>query len=264
MVNGYRQPVTGVTLATQARTLSLREAADSDGGGTLRLEVYERLKEAILNLEFKPGQTIAISEMARRLGVSRTPVREALSLLERDYLVRVVGKQGVLIRELTLDEMIHILQVREVIDGLAARLAVNSIDDAVLDDMRARFEALAATGKVDPDAQARLSNELHRSIAAGSGNPYLLAQYDCLSTAFSRTSRIGWTVWKQSSRRDDVNSARLQEHFALISALKSRDPDLAEATAREHILNSLRDLLSIVNGIPLGRSTIASANRAAD
>jgi len=236
------------------------DAQEEDG--SLRLDVYRRLKSDILNLEYKPGQTVSISEMARRLNVSRTPVREALNLLERDYLVRVVGKQGVLIREMTLDEMIHILQLREVIDGLAARLSVNSIEDSVLDDMRARFEALTANGmQLDPDMQASLSDELHRLIASSSGNDYLLSQYDCLSTAFSRTSQMGWQVWKQSSRRDIVNHARLNEHFALIDAIKSRDPERAEMLARTHIVNSLRDLLDVVNGLPLGREVIADANR---
>lgn len=216
----------------------------------LRLVVYRRLRDEIVDLKYRPGETIAISEIARRMNVSRTPVREALNLLERDHLVRIMGQQGVLILEITIDEMIHILHLREVIDGLAARLAVNYMDDETLERFRHRFNALLALPKPDPDGQALLSRELHHSIAANSRNPYLLAEYHSLETAFARTNRQGWQVWKQSSRRDDVNRHRLAEHLAILEALSARDPESAERAARRHIVNSLHDLLTIVNGIP--------------
>jgi DNA-binding GntR family transcriptional regulator len=92
----------------------------------VRQDAYERLKKAIVTQEYRPGAIVSISELARDLRISRTPIREALNALERDFLVQVVDMRGVLIRPLSVDEIVQLNQMREVIDGLAARLYVQS------------------------------------------------------------------------------------------------------------------------------------------
>jgi DNA-binding GntR family transcriptional regulator len=113
---------------------------DAGPGRSLRMVAYQALKQQIQNLELEPGRVTSDSELARRLGMSRTPVREAVALLERDFLVTRIPNQGVLIRELSTDEIIHILNMREALDGMAARLAVARIEEAALDRLQAAFE----------------------------------------------------------------------------------------------------------------------------
>ena len=182
---------------------------------SLRQHAYELLREAILQLELKPGRVTSDSELSRLLGMSRTPVREALTLLERDHLVKRIPNQGVLIRELSMDDIVHILQMREAMDGMAARLAVDKIDPKTLLAIESDFKAMRELSTEAAAAvHVTLSRRLHSAILDAAANPFLTATSGELRSAFERTRNYNWRIWNASK-----NSARIAERrFAAVIA----------------------------------------------
>ncbi|MBS0222746.1 MAG: GntR family transcriptional regulator [Proteobacteria bacterium] len=217
----------------------------SNGGGkALRTVAYEALRQQIQALDLEPGFVTSDSELARRLGMSRTPVREALTLLERDFLVTRIPNHGVRIREITTDEIVHILNMREALDGMAAHLAATRIDDKVLDHFQRAFEEAAAQdGGIQPKQHARLSQELHSTIIVATGNPFLQSTSQTLRGIFERSRQHGWRTWNRTADARSISDNRYAEHLAIIAALRRRDPEAAEAAARVHVTNGLRDIL---------------------
>lgn len=215
--------------------------------GAVRADTYERLKKEIIDGRYSPGMLVQISEFARDLGVSRTPVRQALSSLERDFLVDLMDGRGAVIRPLNIDEIKNINQVREVIDGLAARLAAKLMPSEVISDLRTKFESmLNDTDKAESDYHSQLSHNLHKAITDHCGNLIVQAQWKHLNTAFMRLKHRGWAVWRNSEQRHAISMRRLREHLEILEALQNRDPTHAEDAARKHISNATADLLNFM------------------
>jgi len=216
-------------------------------GRSLRAVAYDSLKLQIQSFELEPGRVTSDSELARRLAMSRTPVREALTLLERDLLVTRIPNQGVVIREITTDELVHLLNMREALDGMAARLAVARIEDRVLDTLQRSFEEAASMeGGLRPQRHAALSSELHSTIVEATGNPFLKSTSQTLRAAFEQSRQQGWRTWSHAADADRISDSRYHEHLAIIEALRRRNPDAAEIVARAHVTNALRDILKVL------------------
>lgn len=208
---------------------------------------YEELKRRIQGRELEPGRMTTDSELSRQLKMSRTPVREALTMLESDYLVKRIPNQGVLIRDLSIDEIIHVLNMREAIDGMAARLSAGRMDSAILDDLQSRFEALRCdSGPSSTDEHAALSRRLHAAVIAATGNAYLQSASETLRGVFERTRQHGWRIWAHSDDNEAISTRRCDEHLAIIASIKQKDPEAAERAARLHVSNALRDMLNLL------------------
>ena len=115
-------------------------------------QVYNILKEMIANYRFVPGSYLNIEKLTRDLGVSRTPVWDAIRKLEQEGFVRNEPKKGVLIQELTPETAIELYTVRELLEGLAVRLAVERINDETLREMA---HCLKAAGESDRERRPR-------------------------------------------------------------------------------------------------------------
>lgn len=209
----------------------------------MRDEAYARLKDAIQRLELEPGSVMSDSELARRLGMSRTPVREALALLEKDLLVSRVPNRGVVIRSLTIDEVVHVMQMREALDGMAARLAAAHISIEVLDELKNDFEEMMRSSGYTSDKHSALSKRLHIAIMRAAGNPYLESASNTLMSSFERTRQHSWRIWNASRNSERVAKRRYDEHLEIIEALRQRDPRRAEKAARKHVMTGLQDVL---------------------
>lgn len=218
---------------------------------SLSQEAYERLKDAIVRLELKPGDVTTDSELSRVLGMSRTPVREAVTLLERERLVqRMPNQGGVLIRELSMDDIVHILHMREAMDGLAARLAVDKIDPKLLAGIESDFKAMHELSHQETaNTHIVLSHRLHGMILEAAANPFLAATSKELSGLFERMRNYNWRIWNASKNSVRIAERRYREHLEIIAALKARDPRRAEKAARAHIHSALDDMLkSMMSG----------------
>lgn len=191
--------------------------------------VYADLRRALLDRKFDPGEPLTEHELCRRFKVSRTPIREALAKLERDQLVRVVPKKGAFVRTLSHDDIRELYQIREVLEGLAVRLATPRVDGAELEDFGRRFHELKARGgRLDFTAVRALGDEFHRFLLKKADNARLLE----LLEQIREQIRPVWTMSIMAPRR--VQEI-LREHLGMIEALKRADVDRAERLMQRHV-----------------------------
>lgn len=145
---------------------------------TLADIAYKRLSEALLTGQIPPGERLVMDQLASELGISRTPVRDALLRLERENLIEPTGKRGYIVRSVSPSEVLHVYETREAIEGFAA-LRVAELGKPAIDHVSKAIESVKET-----DADARSAFEanavVHRSIVEASGNPMLLEHFDDL------------------------------------------------------------------------------------
>jgi DNA-binding GntR family transcriptional regulator len=196
-----------------------------------RDQVVALIRQALLDGELRPGDRIVESALARELGVSQTPVREALAALSREGLVIKLDHRGTFVSSLKETELREVLTLRAVLEGYCARLAAERCSPSDLERLEAlvdRMSTAASAGKISALIERDL--EFHRQLYELSGHSLLrevlsgLQQRMRLALAFA----------------DAVYSADLtdvaESHRTLIDALRQRDPALAEAVAKKHVL----------------------------
>lgn len=200
---------------------------------------YLRLLDEIRDGLLLPGDRLRETELAQRLGVSRTPVREAIRQLEADGLVTHVPRHGATLRVLDYAEVMELYEMRAVLEGTAARLAARAASDVELDELSTLNEQLAEIGT--GREAARLNTIFHATLLDAAKNRFLAKSMASLKKAMMI---LGPTMLSDGDRAKAADA----EHRRLIEALKSRDGAGAEAAMRDHIeasqrlrIRSLRD-----------------------
>lgn len=205
-------------------------------------KAYDKLKRMILSGRFKGDETLSERSFAALLNVSRVPVREAIKELEREGLLIVVPRSGILIRRLSLDEVRELYEVRQAVEGMAAFLcAARKPSDAVT-AMRARLEALAADA-IDHAAIQRASAAFHRMLFDVSGNSQLRAVYETIEPRIDLNLRI--TAVHDTGRIEQA----LDEHIRIVRAIERGDGARAEQLTRQHLENGKAARLKILAGL---------------
>jgi DNA-binding GntR family transcriptional regulator len=203
-------------------------AGRPETSGLARGEVaYRQIKGAIQRGSLKPGERLRENELADFVGLSRTPVREALSRLQAEGLVAHDATRGVVVAELDYNMITELYYMREVLEGTAARLAAQHTSDvelSILDDHCQQYEQQLN----DPVALAPTNRRFHETLYRCSHNRYLLNMVTLLHDALSL---LGGTTLSDLERATDT----LQEHRAVIAAIRARDADAAEQAMRAHI-----------------------------
>lgn len=200
--------------------------------GIVRDAVFSRLRDAIISGYFRPGQRLTEQELAERLSVSRTPVREALRKLELQKLVVTTPYKGVVVRELTLAEAEQIYQVRAVLEGLAARLAAEKAGEADLARLRQCLDMSAdAVRNGDLKGMIERNNEFHALIGRATGNSILVEMLDNLQ-AYINLMRV--TSWSDPGRP----ARTLAEHEAIFEAVAAGRKMEAEQRTVAHVENA--------------------------
>jgi DNA-binding GntR family transcriptional regulator len=210
----------------------------------VREKTYQALKAMLLGGRFRPAEHLPESQLAARLGVSRTPLREALLKLEEEGLV--VGRRHLGYSVLSLDvrQVCDLLVVRQALDACAAELACVHASDDDLKTIRSLIErmiALHATKKTKPaDAAAdlELGLEIHEVIARSSRNEPLIR----LSAQVYQQLRLA--LWLEVLWVDWENVG-LEEHKAIADAILARDAAAAAAAARRHVQSSLANMAKV-------------------
>ncbi len=193
-------------------------------------QVVDRLRDAILSGALAPGTHLSVPEIARQLGVSRTPAREGLIMLEREGLVEPRASTGVAVIAGSAADILDLLDIREGLEIMTVRRAAERMDGEAV----ARLEALSARHKAvvkqgDLAGHVELDAAFHRLIREGAGNARLARQLvqieQQLRVLNSRLSRTqGWS-----------GRAVLRDHEAIIEAIAAADADAAERHMRAHI-----------------------------
>lgn len=204
---------------------------------SLHERVYDEIKKSVIKGEIPPGSKIIEENIAKTLGVSRTPIREALKRLAQDGLVEITPRKGAFVIQLSKEIVKEILEIREALEGMAARLAALNMTDEILEKMKKAFEGSEERIKRrDFSNYSIIDVEFHQLLFKASNNQRLLQiinnLYDCIQMLRLKSVILPGRIERS-----------LNEHLSIIEALEKRDPDIAEKMAREHIQNVKIDVL---------------------
>jgi DNA-binding GntR family transcriptional regulator len=202
--------------------------------------VYERLRDAILNGEIEPGEKLSVPALALGLDVSRSPVVAAVQRLIQEGLAVEKPRKGAVVTLISVPELIRLYEIREVLEGLAARLAAERVTPEMVEDMGntlARHEA-AIVG--EDQAIRQLENvNFHRAIRDAAGHPELARWLEAIQ------SQVKLAMRRTGVYMYDVELT-VREHRAILEAIQRREPDTAERVARVHI-RRVREKLALVD-----------------
>ena len=197
----------------------------------LRDVVFKTLRQAIIQGEFQPGERLMEVTLANHLGVSRTPVREAIRMLELEGLVKMIPRKGAEVAKITVKDLKDALEVRMAVEALAVKLACSRIDDEgkqALKDSCMRFKE-AINSKLVP-AIVECDENFHNTIYKASKNPKLISLAQNLREQVYRY-RVEYV--KDFSYHDNL----IREHDLITMAVLKGDADTAEKLMNEHIYN---------------------------
>ncbi|WP_295816493.1 GntR family transcriptional regulator [uncultured Deinococcus sp.] len=189
--------------------------------------VYEHLRRALLDGDLVPGERLGEVELGQQLGVSRTPIREALVRLTQDGLLTTEANKGVRVRTVTAAEARDAYVVREELDGLAAALAAQAHTAADARGLTLALDALDAARGTDYREQTRLDLAYHRAVTAAAHNTVLG------SLARDLEQRVA--LIKHQTRTYNAHPDTAAQHAAILRAILDRDPDAARDAARTHV-----------------------------
>lgn len=206
---------------------------DSSPKGSLTFEALTRLRDEIIKGKIRPNERLIAADLAQRLSTSRTPIREALQLLEAEQLV-VAVKRGYVVREHTKEEIVEIYEVRAALEGMAARLAAQKTGASAyqeIESIGAHRDSLIASN--DRKLIVDLNDEFHAAIFTACGNSRL----DRINRSNSQhffNYRISELYTKEETK------ISIKGHAVILKAIKNHDADQADAAAQEHVLEALK------------------------
>ncbi|MBM4761417.1 GntR family transcriptional regulator [Bacillus sp. B15-48] len=204
-------------------------------------QVYFSIKEKIIKGDYSPGQKLTESKLANLLGVSRTPVREALRRLEMDGLVVSRPSHGVEVTNFSKEAMDSLFDCNSVLEGLAARKAAELIDNEsliLLEECLFLAEKYFEEGELEKVAEK--NTLFHDTIVSASNNPTLTHMMLQI-----RSQVLAYRTFISSYK---FRPTFMKEHYGIFEAIKNREADLAEDRMRKHIINDCRAIASQIEG----------------
>lgn len=212
----------------------------------LRDVVVNTLRQAILTGELKPGERLMEIHLADKLGVSRTPIREAIRKLEQEGLVTMIPRRGAEVAQITEKSMLDVLEVRRALDALCAELACDRISAEDLDALGEACDSFEAAVQ-DGDAKKITAADvkLHDIIVHATGNDRLIQLVNNLS---EQMYRYRFEYIKDASQHEQL----AKEHRIIYESIKNKDRQTAAEAARVHIDNQEK---AIIKQIRIDRQT---------
>lgn len=208
----------------------------------LREIVFETIRNAILSGSLKPGERLMEVQMAESLGVSRTPVREAIRKLELEGLVIMLPRKGAFVADLSVKDLTEVLEIRAALEGLAAGLASIRIDQDELEELEiAALKFHKAIESEDVEELIHEDIEFHETIFKASRNERLIQLNNNLREQVERFREI---YHKKANKSKETS----KEHYEIVEAISNRDVDKAEKLARRHIENAEKSILRMMEG----------------
>lgn len=198
-------------------------------------DVYLQLRQAILDGDISPGYRLIEQALADSCQVSRTPVREALKRLTMEGLVSSDGQRGLIVSRISLESIIGAYEAREVLEGLAARLAAQAQDKFLGLQALERSLTVIESLAIEPAQLNAAHDDFHNRIADLSGNSYVIQWLKELSLFRTRMVTLRWIPKTRVEQS-------LPDHRAIYNAIKNQEPERAEYAARAHVKRT-RDTL---------------------
>ncbi len=215
------------------RNVQDRDGFGTAGSGASGNHAYQVLRGLVLEGDYRPGSRLKEAEIASRLGVSRTPVREALLQLELEGLVELIPNRGAVVRELSRADVHEILVLRAILEAYCASTAATTMDPGEIDELESLHDRIAEVA-AGPASEGReeslvaLNTSFHRAVIRGSGNTRIAALLEKLVAI-----PAAWKTdfWKSKRHRD----AAIVYHLEIVDAIHARDPLRADAVMKGHI-----------------------------
>lgn len=215
----------------------------------LKEEIYDALHRQIIAGRYGPGDWLRQEDIASQMGVSMTPVREALDLLVAKGIAERVPYRGVRVREMSEKDVVEAYGMRLFLEAMIAReTALNITPEQIanLEAIMAEMDRHVVLSEMPQERQ--LSREFHAAIAEASGNQLLIQLYSIVSNAFP-----DWLLYEALYRKPELVSGSVaqthDEHASILEAFKQHDPDLAVKVSLEHVMESGK-WLEIYRNIP--------------
>ena len=197
---------------------------------SLRDQIYEIIRDMILRREIRPGEKILEKEFAKKIGVSRTPLREALCRLENEKIVKIIPQRGAFVQKQSKNKVVEVLLIREVLEGLVARQATQNIDKKTLTKLRKCLDKIQNT----PDEENFLikfthaDEEFHALLLEVCQNGMLNSMMELVNTHL-KIIRLRTVVIPGRAKKT------VAEHNEILKAIESKDEQAAENLMRKHI-----------------------------
>jgi DNA-binding GntR family transcriptional regulator len=213
-------------------------------------KIYARLKRMIADGQLAPGQRILQEKLARGMGVSRTPLVNALKRLAQERLVEWVSRRGIYVKQFSLKEMAQLFEVREGLEPIAARLAAMRISPAEVRAFKKVFDGFSKKPSVaEVQRYLKCDRHFHWRLVELTENSHLAAAMESVNMMIS--------AYQVGVPRSLAES--LPEHQAILEALGQRDPDASEAAMRVHIRRSVERLWQRAHAEEAGTQPVAIA-----
>ena len=228
----------GGTQVTAAK--GTREETDLNGERSLTQMAYRKIKDMMFSYEIIPGQRLVFVDLAKKIGVSRTPVNHALSILASEGFLDFIPHQGYAVHELTQEEAGALYQVREIIEMGAVELAIRKMTPEKLEALRKKKDVIAE--KLTADHVTRrnfiLDQEFHLCYIDMAGNPYLTNFFrEVYQRIFLRHRLEGLSIAR--------NQQVVSEHNEIVKAISQKDVRKAKESIKKHIRAAQKSIFSV-------------------
>ncbi|MFM1654811.1 GntR family transcriptional regulator [Brevibacillus sp. B_LB10_24] len=209
---------------------------------SIHAQVTNLLRKAIVSGEFALGEKLSETALSQRLGVSRTPVREALKQLQQEGLVEIIPRVGTCVAKPTEQEISELFTLKEVLEGLAAGQMAKRGGIAELGELIGAMNDMEVSVKSgNVDAYVDANDRFHAAIIKGSGNGKLQYHFNLLINQLPYRRFVYLTLDQPNRLEKSV-----EEHRQIVQAIKSQDDQLAERMMREHVRASGEKLMQIM------------------
>jgi DNA-binding GntR family transcriptional regulator len=211
---------------------------DANGEMSKKDLIIQQLRAEIVSGEIAPGEKLSEARLAERFGVSRMPVRDAFKELENAGFVTIEQRRGTFVRRTSRSEILDLFEVREAIEGMAARLCAYRANNQLLAKLDEAIEAMSRQVKaMDRDGYSRTDERFHELIMSGASNEWLSEHYRLLVQHLHR-GLLSSIV----TRREGRMGRSLAEHVEIMRALAAHDPQGAENAMRNHVRKGQMEL----------------------
>ncbi|MDQ7092782.1 GntR family transcriptional regulator [Desulfosporosinus sp. PR] len=202
-----------------------------DGYKPLREIVFESMREAILSGVLEPGERLMEIQLAEEMGVSRTPVREAIRKLELENFVVMIPRKGAYVAGVSLKDVADVFEIRSALEGLAAGLAAERVTDEELEQMEQALFYRANEGEMDLEQIVKSDTDFHALVYKASRNDRLI---QILANLREQIQRFRSTSLAVPGRNKDA----IEEHRMIVEALRNHNSEEAQSLAMAHIVTA--------------------------
>lgn len=209
---------------------------------TLKSVAYVAIRDAILAGQLRPNTPLSEAQLEEMLGVSRTPIREALQRLADENLISLTPHKGAIVTSVSIDDCQDIFRIRESLEGLAAALCATRMPSEQMESLKLEYDRLAAQAP-DEKRMVAFGKALHSALQESNGSRRLIRLLRLLR---QEHDRVGLFQLQASGRIRDA----FAEHGEILAALQRREPSTAEAAMRRHVRRSADTAIQLMLSAP--------------